>query len=90
MCVMLVGMVVSVRNVSMSYSHSFPHLLTSLACSRNRYGLDCKSICNCVHERSFCHHVTGQCICFPGYGGPQCAIGISHTFSSNFKNIFRV
>ena len=64
--------------------------LTSLACSRNRYGLDCKSICNCVHERSFCHHVTGQCICFPGYGGPQCAIGISHTFSSNFANIFRV
>ena len=41
MCVMLVGMVLSVRNVSMSYSHSFPHLLSSLACSRNHDGSSC-------------------------------------------------
>ncbi|XP_019862525.1 PREDICTED: multiple epidermal growth factor-like domains protein 11, partial [Amphimedon queenslandica] len=42
-------------------------------CSRNRYGLGCKSVCNyCVLNKSFCHHVTGQCVCYPGFTGEKC------------------
>jgi len=37
-------------------------------CPEGTYGLYCKESCRCQHGAK-CHHVTGECICKPGYQG---------------------
>ena len=40
------------------------------ACSNSTYGLRCQEACQCGNFG--CNHVTGECICSPGYTEPDC------------------
>ena len=42
----------------------------SLPCPTGTYGADCMQSCQCAHGS--CHHVTGECLCEPGYSGEVC------------------
>ena len=41
------------------------------ACPPGRYGANCRLTCYC-YGRSKCNHITGSCICPPGYHGYGC------------------
>ena len=43
-------------------------------CLQGMYGLHCRGVCIC--EAGNCHHVTGQCTCFPDYYGVNCTHGM--------------
>lgn len=39
-------------------------------CPQPYYGDNCKQICSC--KNGLCHHITGECICYSGWSGPNC------------------
>ncbi|KAG1679191.1 Protein draper [Nymphon striatum] len=40
-------------------------------CAAGTYGLNCSLECNC-YNKAGCHHITGKCVCTPGYNGDKC------------------
>lgn len=45
------------------------------ACSDRKFGDGCNSLCSpCFHGN--CHHVTGKCICQPGFQGERWAVSL--------------
>lgn len=46
------------------------------ACGAGRFGAGCDKRCECDHGAP-CHHVTGACVCPPGWRGPVCDRGQS-------------
>ncbi|GBP52830.1 Protein draper [Eumeta japonica] len=40
-------------------------------CPVGRWGKDCGHTCDCAN-RAGCHHITGQCLCEPGFMGDKC------------------
>jgi len=40
-------------------------------CPAGSYGQNCESRCHCRNSAD-CHHVTGECICAPGWQGDAC------------------
>jgi len=56
-----------------------------LECPRGRWGVGCEEICHCQHS-SNCDPVTGQCVCLPGWFGPDCSHGNTHTHTHIHKH----
>ena len=44
-----------------------------LGCEGGGWGLDCQEVCTCQHG-AWCHPVTGDCSCTPGYQGDSCQL----------------
>ena len=44
------------------------------ACHGDSYGPGCSHACRC-HNGALCHHVTGTCLCSPGWKGATCQEG---------------
>lgn len=44
------------------------------ACQGNSFGPGCRNTCHC-HNGALCHHVTGTCLCSPGWKGATCQEG---------------
>lgn len=48
------------------------------ACARDRFGIHCEEHCTC-RRGATCHHVTGACLCPPGWRGSRCEDGKHRT-----------
>ncbi|XP_055370271.1 scavenger receptor class F member 1 isoform X2 [Betta splendens] len=57
------------------------------ACSNRTFGLACSFLCGpCFHGN--CHHVTGRCICQPGFHGESCNSSCPHMhFGPNCSSV---
>lgn len=59
----------------------------SAVCSPGYFGHRCSQTCpQCVHSNGPCHHVTGQCDCFPGFRGALCNEGKYQSNTNNNSN----
>lgn len=47
-------------------------LFFSIECPSDKYGLDCKSQCNCENGAT-CDRINGACHCSAGWSGPKCS-----------------
>lgn len=45
-----------------------------VACAEGRFGADCEERCAC-RRGAACHHITGACLCPPGWRGSRCDSG---------------
>ncbi|XP_071477520.1 uncharacterized protein, partial [Diadema antillarum] len=53
-------------------------------CPSRKYGLDCSNDCPDCYAGGLCHHVTGECVCRPGFQGGNCGTACSGgTFGAN-------
>lgn len=60
------------KNISLSPDLQF--VSSGAACEAGRFGVGCVERCHCVNAAS-CHHVTGECLCLPGWRGKRCDKG---------------
>ncbi|XP_071510458.1 receptor-type tyrosine-protein phosphatase T-like [Diadema antillarum] len=44
-------------------------------CPSKKYGLECSNDCPDCYAGGLCHHVTGECVCRPGFQGSNCETG---------------
>lgn len=44
------------------------------ACPAGTFGPECRGQCTCDKHHA-CHHITGECVCKPGYSGVDCKTG---------------
>ena len=55
----------------------------STACAQGTFGTDCQSSCTCnVEHTASCDHVSGSCICKPGWQGATCSDDVNECQSS--------
>ncbi|KAK2508155.1 hypothetical protein MC885_020313 [Smutsia gigantea] len=50
---------------------SSPPVSPATACTKGTFGARCEGRCAC-RRGAACHHVTGACLCPPGWRGPRC------------------
>lgn len=58
-------------------------------CQQGSYGINCEQVCECFNG-GYCHHITGECECAPGFMGNKCLDSCpGHLFGVNCTQICR-